>query len=71
MLSVNFVARYFKLQDQMLNAAEIAGRNICKNTAEKKTRDCVVSKAIGVYGKDCSQVMVENAYAAGKQNLSF
>jgi hypothetical protein len=71
MLSVNFVARYFKLQDQTLNAVEIAGRNICKSTAGKKTRGCVVSKAIGAYEKDCSQVMVENAYAAEKQNLSF
>lgn len=68
---VNFAARYFRPLGLMQNAAKPVGKSTCKSTAVEMTRNYVESRVTGASEKDCSLVMVGNAYVAGKQNLSF
>jgi hypothetical protein len=70
MLNANFVAPHLSLQGQMLNVANLVGKNTCKSTAAGRIRYCAVSKVTGAYEKDFLLDMVENAYVAEKQDLS-
>lgn len=55
----------------MPNAVQNAGKSIYRIAAARKTQSYAADKVIGAYESDCLPDMVENAYAAAKQNLSF
>ena len=71
MFLVSSVVQSFRPLDLMQNAARLVGKNICMNIEEKKTLNYAGNKAIGAYEKDCSPVMVGNAFVVEKQNLNF
>lgn len=54
----------------MQNAVSLAGKNICKTTAEEKKQNCGARKATGVYVSGCLPDTVGNARVVVKQDLS-